>query len=558
MLPPEVLRKQILSRHGALKSERTSWDSICREVTDYLLPYAGRYSLTDVNRGQKRNSKIIDSSATRYARGLSAALMSYNNSPARPWFALTIADVDRMKRHAVKVWLRESSELMHLVLQDGNTYRTFHKMYDEMIAFGTAVSIVRPDFEKVLWHYPVTNGQFVLAQSGRGEVDTCYREFTMTVAQMESEFGIENCSQPVQRAWSKQENLDAPFSVLHAIEPRRMADRDVMKRDGKNKKFRSVYLEPATNEKKVLREDGFDRFPVLAPRWDTTGGDTYGNGPGFECLGHIKQLQLMAEQEAKAIEYGVEPPLQVPSSLKDRDVDRLPGGQTPVDLANPASKIQEMWKVQLDLSHLQVSKMDVRAQIRQSFFADVFQAFTGMDSTRRSAEEIKARGNEIMTILGPVTASSQREMHSPFIEMLFEEMLTGGALPPVPEELFGVQINVEYVSVLAQAQKAIGANSMDRFMGMLGVLAPMKPEVLDKVDFDKWVEEYADRTGQHPDLIVPSEKVVLIRRQRDQANAAKEQALMMNQQADTTQKLAASPVGGAEPNALDQLTGYGA
>jgi hypothetical protein len=334
-----------------------------------------------------------------------------------------------------------------------------------------------------------------------------------------------------------------------------------MKRDGKNKRFSSIYFELAGEDDKLLREDGFDMFPVLAPRWDTTGGDVYGNGPAFECLGHIKQLQLMAEQEAKAIEYGVEPPLQGDAGLKDKDVDRLPGGFTPVNMANPASKVQEMWRVNLDLNHLILSKNDVRMQIRESFFADVFQAFTGLDGTQRTAEEIKARSNEVMTILGPVTASSQREMHGPLIEMLFAEMLQGGAFPPPPEELSGAQLNVEYVSVLAQAQRAIGANSMDRFMFAIGQLAAIKPDVLDKVDSDKWVEHYADRLGIDPDEIVPADGVALIRQKRNEAMAAKEQAAMMEQQAGTAEMLGNTPVGGAQPTALDalgQLTGYGA
>ena len=554
----EGVRKRLLQRHAGLKQDRSEWDTHCSEITDYLLPYAGRYNLSETNRGAKRNSKIIDSSATRYARGLSAGMMSYNNSQARPWFALTLAEVELSRFHPVKLWLKDVTERMHRVLHAGNTYRVFHKMYDEMIAFGTAVSIMQPDFEHVLWHHPVTNGQFVLADNSRGEIDVCYREFQMTVAQMVEQFGVENCSDPVREAWSKQEGLDRRFTVIHAIEPRK--DRNPMRRDGRNKKYQSIYFEAAARDDQLLSEDGFDQFPVIAPRWDTTGGDVYGNGPGMECLGHIKQLQLMAEQEAKAIEYGVEPPLQGPSGLKDKDVDRLPGGFTAVDLANPASKVQEMWRVSLDINHLLLSKNDVRQQIRESFYADLFQAFVGLDSTQRTAEEIKARGEEKMLLLGPVTAAIQREMHGPVLDMLFQEMLKGGALPPPPEELSGVMLNIEYVSVLAQAQKAIGANGMDRFMFAVGQLYPIKPDVLDKVDTDRWVEHYADRLGIDPDEIVPSEQVALIRQKRNEANAAKEQALLMEQQAKTAQALGSTPVGGAQPSALDalgQLTGYG-
>ena len=109
----EGLRKRLMQRHAGLKQERSEWDTHCREITDYLLPYAGRYNLSETNRGAKRNSKIIDSSATRYARGLSAGMMSYNNSQARPWFALTLADVELSRFHPVKLWLKDVTERMH-------------------------------------------------------------------------------------------------------------------------------------------------------------------------------------------------------------------------------------------------------------------------------------------------------------------------------------------------------------------------------------------------------------------------------------------------------------
>ena len=80
-------------------------------------------------------------------------------------------------------------------------------------------------------------------------------------------------------------DLDRWVKIVHAIEPR--VDRDHSMRDQKNKAFASVYFElgEESGENKVLREGGFDEFPVMSPRWYHLSGDIYGSSPGMEALG---------------------------------------------------------------------------------------------------------------------------------------------------------------------------------------------------------------------------------------------------------------------------------
>jgi hypothetical protein len=89
---------------------------------------------------------------------------------------------------------------------------------------------------------------------------------------------------------------------------------------------------------KPLRESGFKRFNVLAPRWDVSGGDIYGNSPAMEALGDVKQLQQEQLRKSQGIDYMSNPPLQLPTSLKNREVNRLPGGVTYRDSAGQATR----------------------------------------------------------------------------------------------------------------------------------------------------------------------------------------------------------------------------
>lgn len=551
----KITRDKALARWSALKSERSSWDTHWQEISDYLLPRSGRFYTSDRNRGGRRHNNIYDSTGTRALRVLAAGMMAGMTSPARPWFRLTTSDPDLDESANVKQWLAEVQRLMLMIFSKGNTYRALHSMYEELGAFGTGASIVMPDFDDVVRHYPLTTGEYAIATDYRGQVNTLYREFDKTVSELVGEFGLNNVSQTVRNLFDRG-NLDAWVTIIHAIEPR--ADRDVTKRDPKNMAWRSVYFENGMPENKYLRESGFRRFNAVVPRWATSGGDIYGNSPGMEALGDIKQLQHEQLRKAQGIDYKTKPPLQVPTALKNRELDTLPGGATYVDAAAPGGGIRTAFEVNLDLSHLLADIQDVRERIRGSFYADLFLMLAQNPGGRMTATEVAERHEEKLLMLGPVLERLHNELLDPLIEMTFDRMLEAGVVPPPPEELQGRELSVEFVSMLAQAQRAVATNSIDRFVGNLGAVAQYKPDVLDKFDSDKWADAYADMLGVDPELIVPGEQVALIRKSRAEAAAAQQQAAAMQQAAVTAKDAAAAGGGGPDglSNVIDMFSGY--
>ena len=92
--PGQPKRDRLYTRWGALKSERSSWLSHWKEISDYLLPRSGRYFVSDRNRGEKRHGLIQDSTGTQALEDLAAGMMAGNTSPTKPWFRLMTADPD--------------------------------------------------------------------------------------------------------------------------------------------------------------------------------------------------------------------------------------------------------------------------------------------------------------------------------------------------------------------------------------------------------------------------------------------------------------------------------
>jgi len=544
-------RADLLTRWGHLRSERATWWSHWQEVTTYLLPRNGRYFEQDRNKGHRRHNSIYDNTGTRALRTLGAGMMAGATSPARPWFRLGTTDPDLNKYTPVKLWLNDVTERMQVVFQKSNTYRTLHGIYEELGAFGTAGSIILPDARTAIHHYPVTIGEYAIATDYQGRVNTLYREFQKTVGEVVREFGYKNCSTSVKNLHDRG-SLDQWITIIHAIEPRDDRERDFKKKDNMNMAYKSCYFEQGGDGEQVLRESGFKDFPCVVPRWGIAGGDIYGNSPGMEALGDIKQLQHEQLRKAQGIDYQTKPPLQVPSYMKNRDVDSLPGGVTFVD--GQQGKIETAFNVNLNLNHLLADIQDVRSRINASFYADLFLMLANATDTRMTATEVAERHEEKLLMLGPVLERLHNELLDPLIDNTFNRMIEANLIPPAPEELQGMDLSVEFVSMLAQAQRAIGTNSIDRYVNNMGMVAQMKPDVLDKFDSDVWAEAYADMLGVDPKLVIGGEQVARIRQQRAEAQAAAAQQEQLQSTVDNAVKLNDSKTG--EPSMMDMLNQF--
>lgn len=550
-------RQKLLMRWGQMKTERASWWGHWQEISNYVLPWSGRFFRQDRDKGIRRNNQIYDNTGIRALRTLGAGLMAGATSPARPWFRLATHDPDLNNAQPVKLWLNEVAQRMHAVFQKSNTYRALHQIYEELGAFGTGASIVLPDFNTVIHHYPLTTGEYAIATDWQGRVVTLYREFEKPVSEIVKEFGIEACSTTVQSLYSTGQ-LATWIPIVHAIEPR--SDRDPSKRDARNMEWASYYFELSGDTSMVLRESGFRQFPAVVPRWAVAGGDIYGNSPGMEALGDIKQLQHEQLRKAQGIDYQTNPPLQVPDSLKNRDVERLPGGITFVP-AGSSAKVETAFNVQLNLAELLEDIQDVRERIRQSFFSDIFLMLANSTNPAMTATEVAERHEEKMLMMGPVLERLNNELLFPLVESTFTHMLEMGAIPPAPQELAGMDLNVEFISMLAQAQRAIGTNSVDRFVGSLGTVAQMKPDVLDKFDSDAWADAYSDMLGIDPKLVLANDQVAMVRQSREQAQAAQAKVAAAQQASAATKNFAqaaaaAAPGGGAAQSPINMFSGY--
>lgn len=552
----QSLRKQCERRLAALERERASWFAHWQELSRHILPRRGRFLVTpnQGDRGAKLNNAILDEAGTFAARTFAAGMMSGITSPARPWFRFTLGNRDpRRESQAVRAWLDDVRQVTLDAFARSNAYNALGSVYEELGVFGTGVMLIDEDDEDVIRCYVLTVGEYYLGSSARLAIDTLYRVFPMTVAQLVQRFGLERCSDDVA-AMHRRGDLDVEREVVHAIEPNdRRVEGSALSQD---KAFRSVYFERGATDG-VLDVRGYDEFPAMCPRWTTCGNDAYGRGPGMDGLPAVRAAHLLARRQAELIDKTSRPPMQAPAMLKNEPMSALPGGVTflPVnsgDAFKPAYVVSPAAIVAV-----REAQKELRQAISRAFYEDLFLMLSQMDGVQpRQNLEVIERREEKMLMLGPALERLHDELLDRCLKRVVGILMRRNRLPPPPRELLegGAELQIEYISALAQAQKSVGLTSIERLLAFVGSQAAVNPAVLDKIDQDRAVEVYADMLNAPPDMLVANDQVAAVREQR----ARQQQQIQAAEVAMTVAKgakvLSETDVGGGA-NALQRISG---
>ena len=524
MADNESLKERLEKQFAQLCNDRSSFETHWRELSDFINPRGSRFLTSDVNRDDNRNNRIVDPTGTMAARTLASGMMSGITSPARPWFRLATPDPDMMDYGPVKMWLEVVQRRMNDMFNKSNLYQSLPLLYSSLGIYSTGAMAVLDDDQDIIRTQMFPIGSYHLANSARGSVDTCFRKFSMTVRQLVAEFGLDNVSSSVKGMFDCG-NYEKWIEVTHAVYPN--MDRNTGSLLAKDKPYKSVYYECGGDEKKLLRESGFDEFPIMAPRWEVNGEDVYGSScPGMLALGQVKALQLEQKRKSQLIDKATNPPMVGPSTLKNQRVSLLPGDITYIDNMGAQDGFKPAYMVNPNTADLLADIQDTRQIINSAFFVDLFMMLQSINTRSMPVEAVIEMKEEKLLMLGPVLERLNDECLNPLIDRAFSMMARKNMLPQPPEVMQGMPLRVEYISVMAQAQKSIGLSSLANTVQFIGQLAAVKPEALDKLNVDQAIDTFSDMSGVSATVILPQEQVDQIRQQRAQQQQ-QQQAMQM-------------------------------
>ena len=328
------------------------------------------------------------------------------------------------------------------------------------------------------------------------------------------------------RDLAENENqLAKKYAVCWIVEPN--DDRLPDKIDRLNMPYRSIYWLEKSEEKEFLYIGGFEEWPVPTGRYLVSGLEAYGRGPGWFAEGDSKMLQLLKKDYLTAVELQIKPPMKGSAQLLNNGgINLIPGGLTPIsDQVNQS--VEPLFNVNLDLNAARETIINTEDSIKRAYSADLFLMLDNLDNNRMTAREVMERTQEKLQQLGPVTERMQDEFLNVIINRVYNIIDRAGGFPPIPDELVDVlseaDIEVDYISPLAQAQKMSGLVNIEQGIAQVAQMAQIWPEVVKKVDPLNTISKYFEMLGA-PAIMQRSNEVV------EQMIAAEQQEMQRQQQ----------------------------
>lgn len=521
-----------------------------QELSEYFAPRMSRFLVTDVNKPIKKSKKIVDSITLTAVKNFASGMQSGATSAATRWFKAQMKRKELNQLPEVKQWCSDQEELTRRILADSNFYQLMLGVYKQLGSYSFACLYMEHDYDTVVNFKLLPVGSYRYAKDHRGVIDTLCRSFKESAKNIVEKYGYENCSSEVQSAYDN--NNDAYFELCYFVEKNKEY------RPGsplsKYKKYKAVTYQ--VGQDKFLEDKGFERFPFAVFEAEVNGEDNYpSNCPGIEALPDAKQLMIQVKEYSKAIKKLVSPLYKGPASLlKAKGITDAPGQIIPED--DQGRGISTVYEVNPRILELEQSNEKLKETIKEHFYNDLFAVILNTAERSRTATEVNEIKEEKMVLLSPLLDQVHKGLRV-ILDWIFYECIRVGIMPQPPEEIQAEEMETEFISALALAQKVKGISGIERFTTFTTNLAQaVDPTLVYKINGDQIIDDYAEIANINPAHVIPTEDVNKKREQiaQQQAQQQQQQQLLQTLQSGSE---AIKNMGGVDSIGGDLMTRMG-
>jgi hypothetical protein len=515
--------KILLSRFDRLKSQRANWESHWQEVADYMQPRKADVTKSR-SKGDKRTELIFDGSPLQSVELLSASLHGMLTNPSTPWFSLKFKNPSMENEDEAKEWLESATEVMYSAFNQSNFQQEIFELYHDLITFGTAAMFIEEDEEDNLKFSTRHINEIYISENDKGRIDTVFRKFRISARAAIQKFGNVSTNIEVIAKKDPYEEVE----ILHAVFPR--SDFNPSKQDKENMPFESIYMDADSGDE--LSVSGFKEFPFVVPRYLKASHEIYGRSPAMTALPDVKMLNEMSKTIIKSAQKQVDPPLLVPDDGFLLPVRTVPGGLN-FYRAGTRDRIEPLNIGANNTLGLNMEEQR-RNSIRNAFYVNQLMM---QDGPQMTATEVIQRNEEKMRLLGPVLGRLQSELLKPLIDRSFAILMRRNLFAQAPDFLSGQDIEIEYVSPLAKAQKSTELSSIMRAIEIMGSLSNVAP-VFDHINMDKLVRHLTSIVGVPQKILKPQSELNAERQAQAQQIEQQQQLQNIQQVAEAGEKIA--------------------
>lgn len=539
----------------SLEHERSSWEGTWREIRDNIYPEGAR-ALDGgeiANNGGKRQQKVLDSTPQLAIRSLASGMQGGIISPSRQWFQLGLKGREKMSS-SVTAWLSQVRDILFHFFNEADIYGAMYQLFKEMALYGQGVILIEEDLFKGFKFTTLSCGDYWLDSNDDSEVDIMMRKMYYSARDLIRRFGKKELPEEIVKPESVS-NVEKKYEIIHIIRPREVYE--FGKSDNSNMVWESLYLYKTKKSSisggfTVLRRSGFRNRPFVAPRWEKLSNATYGSSPARIALADVKTLYQVRKEALDGLKKTVSPPVAASGKLKNESIQLIPNGVTYVNSQSVDSQITPIYQAHGVYEATTQETIELRQKIKEVFFNDLFAPILNKDKSM-SATEVTAINAEKLGSITPVIELLEKEALDHVFDRCFQILYElGDVVPPPPPELQGRPLKIEYVSVLAQAQKQSELSAIMQLLGNIAMLAEVQPAATLWVDVGKVIAKMADILCQSELLL--TEKEVKKLQQMQQELAQEEQARQGAREVVSTAK-DASEIDGDNVQALAKNLG---
>ncbi len=525
-LKEQLRAGRIIRRFDKIKGERGTLDSHLQEVAEWVVP---RKSYVTVKRqeGTKTitmNTEMFEPTAVFANQFMAAGLVSHLAPPNQKWFALKARDQELNESPAVKESLARITTILHEELAVSNFNLQINELCLDLGWAGMGCMEPKEGKETALSFKNHHVSEFVIAENSDGLVDTVLYKFEYTARQAAQEWGKERLGKNVLDALTseKPEDGDKKFWFIQEIKPREDHDRFPARAD--RRPISEVFV--GVKDKNIIAESGYYEMPKLTPRWSKNSNEVNGRSQGMFALPWIKRLNTTSKDLTQARQMRLRPTTLTPDDGFIGPVRSVPGAiwhYRASYAANPNAIRQFPVVGDTNDGSKEIERLEMN--IKKAFFNDLFVWLSEQKTGRKTAFEIAQRMEEKHTMIVPPIGRLQSELFNGLISRCIGILGRAGKFRGViAPELIGQQYEIQYISKLALALRAIETRAVVQTFEVVGPLAEQFPLIFDNYDGDEIARGVGERMGMPPSMIRSPEKRDEIREVRIAQEQAQQQA----------------------------------
>lgn len=510
--------ERLIQQHEKLKTTRTTFENHWDSIAPLVLPRQDDFFGQHRPQGEERTEEIFDGTAPLALERFAAAVESLLTPRNQKWHTLKATLPELNENQEVKEYFDRVTNILFQARNSpaANYPSQQYETYISLGAFGTGIMFLAdvPGFG--MRYKSIHLGEVYIAQNFAGQIDWVNRQFKMTAKEAVEKFSNPDDNLPSRIRDSVTTNPMNKFEFLHVVKPNPDFRAD---REGPDfAKFNSWWI--AMQETTTINKEGFDTFPYIVSRYVTAPQEIYGRSPAMAVLPDIRMVNEMSKEDIRATHLVTRPPILAhgdgvidkfsmkPGSINYGGVDAQ-GRQ----LIHPFNS-----NARVDINE---AKMETRRKIiNDAFLVSLFQIL--VDSPAMTATEVLQRVQEKGELLSPTLGRQQSEALGPMIVRELDILTKMQVIPPMPDilvENLG-EFEVEYTSPLARAAMAEEALGTERTVQAAIAVAGIDASIVDKIDFDEYLDILGRANGAPAKLFKDDEEVAEIRNAKAQAQQA--------------------------------------